>query len=282
MVDVTKLGEIAKYLPSDLAVLIMAKYERAIADGVTQIETPQELFDYWSSRSGDAEVTRMYPDGHQDWKWDGLKKKIAEQGGIPNVTIMAELPTNEPTGRGFPIPPMTVEMLLNPFESHGWGNRKQMFGNSKGQQPRVITEAVVAPELKENQVLVNLYGDENSYKPFPNIGDTIRPDGLLMVVHTVDGEPLSEKDLINLREVDLINDTVTFNQSIPMSPVVHTFSHSTVEGVTDMMKEAAKEANKPQALDIATGEIRETTGHVVDGKVQYIDDKPKNDSSDKE
>lgn len=335
LMDVAELEAIAKYLPLDLSVQIMDKLELAKADGVTQVETPQELVDYWSSCIGNDDVTRMYPDGHQDWKWDDLQKKIAEQGGLSNVTIMAELPTNEPTGRGFPIPPMTVEMLLNPFESHGWGNRKQMFGNSKGQQPRVITEAVVAPELKENQVLVNLYGDENSYKPFPNIGDTIRPDGLLMAVHTVDGEPLSEKDLINLREVDLINDTIAFNKSILMSPVVHTFSHSTVEGVMTMVKEEARKAisedisqtfphhpqedaafphrpdhqfdpllevvyqstpeevahlvdeavmgdNKPQALDIATGEIRETTGHVVDGKVQYIDDKSKDDSSDKE
>lgn len=130
MMDVAELEAIAKYLPLDLSVQIINKLELAKAVGVTQVETPQELLDYWTSCIGNDDVTRMYP----------------------------------------------------------------------------------------------------------NI----------------------------------------------LQPIVHTFSHATVEGVMDMMKEVAKEANKPQVLDIATGEIRETTGHVVDGKFQYIDDKPKDDSSDKE
>lgn len=32
----------------------------------------------------------------------------------------------------------------------------------------------------------NLYGDENNYKPFPDIGDYIRPDGLLMALSSYD------------------------------------------------------------------------------------------------
>lgn len=34
---------------------------------------------------------------------------------------------------------------------------------------------------------VNLYGDENHYKPFPEIGDYIRPDGLLMALRSYNG-----------------------------------------------------------------------------------------------
>lgn len=34
--------------------------------------------------------------------------------------------------------------------------------------------------------LLNLYGDEENYKPFPDIGDTIRPDGLVFAARKID------------------------------------------------------------------------------------------------
>lgn len=34
--------------------------------------------------------------------------------------------------------------------------------------------------------LLNLYGDEENYKPFPDIGDTIRPDGLVFATRKID------------------------------------------------------------------------------------------------
>jgi len=38
----------------------------------------------------------------------------------------------------------------------------------------------------ENKILLNLYGDENNYKPWPDIGEKIRPDGLLFAVRTIE------------------------------------------------------------------------------------------------
>lgn len=37
----------------------------------------------------------------------------------------------------------------------------------------------------ENKVLLNLYGTADVYKPFPDIGEKIRPDGLLFAVRTI-------------------------------------------------------------------------------------------------
>ena len=37
----------------------------------------------------------------------------------------------------------------------------------------------------ENKVLLNLYGTAEVYKPFPDIGEKIRPDGLLFAVRTI-------------------------------------------------------------------------------------------------
>lgn len=50
---------------------------------------------------------------------------------------------------------------------------------------------------------VNLYGDENNYKPFPDVGDRIRPDGLLFCLREYD--PLLapvQMDIRSVREPD--------------------------------------------------------------------------------
>lgn len=38
----------------------------------------------------------------------------------------------------------------------------------------------------ENKILLNLYGDENNYKPFPDIGEKIRDDGLLFAMRSIE------------------------------------------------------------------------------------------------
>ena len=54
---------------------------------------------------------------------------------------------------------------------------------------------------------LNLYGDETNYRPFPDIGDTIRPDGLLFALRAFDDllGPI-EMDPRALREVNYIFD----------------------------------------------------------------------------
>lgn len=41
-------------------------------------------------------------------------------------------------------------------------------------------------QWSENTILLNLYGDENNYKPFPDVGDVIRPDGILCAIRKID------------------------------------------------------------------------------------------------
>jgi len=55
---------------------------------------------------------------------------------------------------------------------------------------------------------LNLYGDENNYKPHPDIGDLIRPDGVLMALrpHSENFSPV-EMSLRKTREIDAIFDT---------------------------------------------------------------------------
>lgn len=54
---------------------------------------------------------------------------------------------------------------------------------------------------------LNLYGDINNYKPFPDIGDRIRKDGLLMCLRTYDKElAIVDQGIHDLMEPDFIFD----------------------------------------------------------------------------
>lgn len=58
---------------------------------------------------------------------------------------------------------------------------------------------------------LNLYGDADTYKPFPDIGDVIRPDGILMGLRTYDKElAVVEQSVYDLMEPDLIFDKLTY------------------------------------------------------------------------
>lgn len=58
---------------------------------------------------------------------------------------------------------------------------------------------------------LNLYGDAENFKAFPDIGDLVRPDGLLMCLRTFD-ELLSpvEQNINDLREPDYVYDKCTY------------------------------------------------------------------------
>jgi hypothetical protein len=55
----------------------------------------------------------------------------------------------------------------------------------------------------QKSILLNLYGDEKNYKPFPDIGERVRPDGIIMAMRDVD-EDLAPAEMTAraLRTVD--------------------------------------------------------------------------------
>jgi len=63
-----------------------------------------------------------------------------------------------------------------------------------------------------NHTARNLYGDEMHYCPFPEVGQKIRPDGLLAALLPNDPPELAAvtHSMSELREVDLINDELTY------------------------------------------------------------------------
>lgn len=58
---------------------------------------------------------------------------------------------------------------------------------------------------------LNLYGDDDVYKPFPDIGDYVRPDGLLMALRSYDANfSLVEMSKSNLRRVNYTHDKLVY------------------------------------------------------------------------
>ncbi|EKD89524.1 MAG: hypothetical protein ACD_33C00046G0005 [uncultured bacterium] len=58
---------------------------------------------------------------------------------------------------------------------------------------------------------LNLYGTAENYKPFPDIGDRIRPDGILMCLRSYDKElSIVEQSVNALQTPDLIFDKLTY------------------------------------------------------------------------
>lgn len=82
----------------------------------------------------------------------------------------------------------------------------------------------ILPKLKfktyENRVVewgnkkfaLNLYGDATNYKPFPDIGDEIRADGILMALRSYEPEVLAavEQSVKDTMDVDLNFDTTVY------------------------------------------------------------------------
>lgn len=82
---------------------------------------------------------------------------------------------------------------------------------SFNERARSLTVGSRVAEWGKNSMPLNLYGDERNYRPYPDIGDTIRPDGILMATRTIDPF-MGAVDMTTkaLMEVDLVHDNVIY------------------------------------------------------------------------
>lgn len=64
--------------------------------------------------------------------------------------------------------------------------------------------------IGNGEVALNLYGDESNYRPFPEIGDSIRADGIVSAVRPVEQDP-SLEELKKMVEPNIITDKITYS-----------------------------------------------------------------------
>lgn len=187
--------EYAKYthsikMPCNANVLkVIEKYPKTLADGSIK-ENPlytiiYENLDHPLREIGIINLTR-YHCVHQyfgfNYKYNPIVNELRTGLHIPAGTVLAYSPAITDDGDHrygvgvqlalMPLPGViedgiiVYEHALPKFKTKGYGKRIYSFG--------------------KNRYPLNLYGTEQNYKPFPDIGDRIRADGLLLASREYD------------------------------------------------------------------------------------------------
>jgi hypothetical protein len=106
-------------------------------------------------------------------------------------------------------------------------------------------------EWGRKRFALNLYGDpaKGEYKPFPDIGDEIRPDGLLMALRDYDPAELAvvEQSVNACRQVDFIFDTTVYANGAGGRIIDVRINHD----IADMNCAAVHMDKQPQKYDNA-------------------------------
>jgi len=116
------------------------------------------------------------------YKSKPLRGKLAKGVFVPKGTILADSPSIDDQGNyRFGLNVETAFMSIPGVIEDGIiiSRSLQQKMVAKGFESRTANWGVTKYPL-------NLYGDENNYKPFPDIGQPIRPDGLLFALRDFD------------------------------------------------------------------------------------------------
>lgn len=121
-------------------------------------------------------------DNHQyfgfeyDWKHSVIKKLVPD-AVIPAGTIVADSPNVKNNGGyGFGVNANVAMMTINDVTEDAMVI-SESFAKRTGF--KIFERRIV--EFGEESFLINLYGDENNYKPFPEIGEYIHESGAICV-----------------------------------------------------------------------------------------------------
>lgn len=90
-------------------------------------------------------------------------------------------------------------------------------------------------EWGSKRFALNLYGDLENYKPFPDIGERIRADGLLMCLRSYDKDlAVVEQGIHDLREPNFFSDKLTYVNGEGGRIVDIRIFHDNVTAISDM------------------------------------------------
>lgn len=223
-------SEFGKYtfsikFPCDANIIkVIRKYRPSIGKGSVS-ENPLTLIIYENIETKEVGMLEVLDNSlskdnkHQyygfKYKPTDLVAKLQKDTHVPKGTVVADSPNIDPHGNykygvetnvAFMSVPGTIEdgvvvsrSYLNRIKTKGFEKRIASWGSK------------VYP--------LNLYGDSENYKPFPEIGDKIREDGLLFALRTYD-ELLSpvEMSALALDQPDYIFDKLIYG--VPGATVV--------------------------------------------------------------
>lgn len=200
-------------IPCDAKILrIIEKYPKTLGKDIIY-ENPKTLIiyeDIYSKEVGSVEIDRYHCE-HQYFGFSYVLteegKKISEGSYVKEGTILADSPTIDKNKNWrYGIESNVVMMSVPAIIEDGVVVRRGFLEKlkTKGFESRI-------GNFGKNMYPLNLYGDKDNYKPFPDIGDRIRSDGLIMAFRTYD-DLLGPLDMTteSLMEVDHIFDKTVY------------------------------------------------------------------------
>ena len=211
--------EYAKYtfkveMPSDGLILdIIERYPATL--GVDTIQhNPTTIVIYEDVHTKQIGIITLteFCSNHQYFGFRYAKKKglnlLRVGGTIPKGTVFLDSPSvSEDGGYKFGIQ-ANVAYMTHPATSEDGILVSESFLPKIGF--RTFENRVV--EWGKKKFALNLYGDDKNYKSFPDIGDVIRPDGVLMALRSYDQPDLAivEQGVNSTQEVDYNFDTTIY------------------------------------------------------------------------
>lgn len=126
---------------------------------------------------------------------------------IPAGTILADSPAiKDNSGYAFGINANTVLLAIPEVAEDGI-----IISNSFSKRLAYTIFETRVINIPVNKFLLNLYGDINNFKPFPDIGEKIRPDGILLGIRSLDTDYYpGMSSVADLQSFDPYLDEITF------------------------------------------------------------------------
>lgn len=185
--------------------------------GMDSIEiNPQTVVIYENEKTKEVGVISipLYCSHHQhfgfEYKFKPAVNSLVPGTFIPAGTIFADSPSVTDDGGYAYGREMNVAMMSHPSVSEdGFMISKDVLDKFefKTYETRII-------EFGSNRFPLNLYGDKDNFKSFPDIGEYIRDDGLLMMLREFDKDlaPVNQS-ILDLMEPDHIFDRAIYTKA---------------------------------------------------------------------
>jgi hypothetical protein len=201
-------------MPEDGLILhIIPRYTKTLGKDSIE-ETPQYVVIYEESATQRIGMINLvsYSSNHQYFGFrykegDGYKE-LREGNYIPKGTIFLDSPAVQADGGyAFGLQANVVFMSHPATSEDGILISDEIVPKLgfRTYETRVI-------EWGKKKFALNLYGNDTEYKTYPDIGDVIRPDGVLMALRSYDPSELSivEQGIKDTQEIDFKFDTTFY------------------------------------------------------------------------
>lgn len=200
-------------MPCDGKILdIIERYPPVYGQGAIE-HNPQTIVIYENAHTKEVGIINLvdYCSNHQYFGFKYVQKPgfamLRKGADIPQGTVFLDSPSVSPDG-GYKFGiELNIAYMTHPATA------EDGILISRQALPKLAFRIYEQRSIEwgKKQFALNLYGDEQVYKPFPDIGSVVREDGILMALRSYDPPELAivEQSVRDTMEVD-----TTFDQTV--------------------------------------------------------------------